>query len=89
VHELAHVIDYNAKKGYMWFSSHIPNGLSEKSYMGWYGAGSNAEFFAEAVTNWVFDSPDGNPYHFARARVNEAFPQSLLDFLNDNLMVHP
>jgi hypothetical protein len=42
VHELAHVIDYNSSKGYMWLSSHVPNGLDEKSYIGSYGADSRA-----------------------------------------------
>ncbi|MCL4506710.1 MAG: hypothetical protein M1434_11110 [Chloroflexi bacterium] len=90
VHELAHVMDFRGQffapigKNY---GDRIPKGESLGTY-----ANTNqwgAEYFADAVAGWVYNTPDGNWLRLYRDKGPGAIPSSIVNFLNNELAVHP
>ncbi|MFC1465067.1 MAG: RHS repeat-associated core domain-containing protein [Candidatus Brachytrichaceae bacterium NZ_4S206] len=85
VHELAHLIDYNSSSGYL--RDQIPKGWGH--WLNEYSKTDSLEYFAEALTLWVFDSPVGNPYREALGLHPLQYPDELQKFFENKLTVHP
>jgi RHS repeat-associated protein len=87
VHELAHVMDFNASTGYQALSANVPGG--HDGFIGNYGSpGGPLEYFAEAVAMWVYDSNDEGSYRNMRRSVDN-MPPAIDQYLQINLAAAP
>ena len=85
VHELAHVIDFNATNGNGWLSANVPVVNPQAYNVGPYGRNNGPiEYFAETVAMWVYDTPIGNPnpYRSTLGLQLRPMPANLQNFLD-------
>jgi hypothetical protein len=83
VHELAHVIDFNSALGYQGQSALMTDlGLLPSTFsIGPMAAGGQSyEIFAEAMAQWVYQSPVGNPYRASLRLGNDPLPNLVSQF---------
>jgi len=90
VHELAHVMDFRGQS-FAPIGKNYGDKISKGENLGTYANVNQwgAEYFADAVAGWVYNSPDGNWLKLYRVNGPDVFPSSIIDFLNNELVVHP